>query len=55
MFIINEVQVAALCRETARAVNMSRNFPTALVALAHRAERQCLFDGRTLNAEKSLT
>jgi hypothetical protein len=27
---------------------MSRNFPTALAALAHRAEGQCLFEGHTL-------
>jgi hypothetical protein len=25
---------------------MSRNFPTALAALAHRAEGQCMFEGR---------
>jgi hypothetical protein len=34
---------------------MSRNFPSALAAMAHRAEGQCLFAGHTLNAEKSLT
>jgi hypothetical protein len=34
---------------------MSRNVPTALTALAHRAEGQCLFEGHMLNAEKSIT
>jgi hypothetical protein len=28
---------------------MSRNFPTSLAALGHRAKGQCLFEGRTLN------
>jgi hypothetical protein len=36
-------------QETAQTVNMSRNFPTTLAALAHRAEGQCLFEERTLN------
>jgi hypothetical protein len=28
---------------------MSKNFPTALAALEHRAEGQCLLEGHTLN------
>jgi flagellar basal body-associated protein FliL len=33
---------------------MSKNFLTALAPFAHRAEGQRLFEGHTLNAEKSL-
>jgi hypothetical protein len=32
---------------------MSRNFPTALAALAHRTEGQCLLEGHTLNADNN--
>jgi hypothetical protein len=34
---------------------MLRPLLTALAAQAHRAEGQCLFEGQTLNVEKSLT